>query len=60
MVKKFTAIIFTLLLALCFLSPAMAATFDDYVASVGNSELSQSAFDPGPNSKYVFLQARGS
>lgn len=62
MIKRFfgivSALIFVLLLAVLFLNKPLAATFNDYVTAGGNSKLSQSAFDPGPNSRYVFIQAR--
>lgn len=51
--KLFSAVC---LAAFLFAPLGFGATYTDFVT--GNAQVSQPAFDPGPNSKYVFIQAR--
>jgi len=56
--KKFYTVTLSILLAICLVSPVLSATYDDYVSEGGNSKLSQSAYDPGPNARVLFIEAR--
>ena len=56
MIKK--TLLFIAIFALLFSGGVFAATYDDYVEAGANPTHSKSAFDPGPQSRLMFFQAR--